>query len=119
MVRDAADPSGRSSTSLPDVNSRKQDRQAYDGALLDSDSDHSRGEPGAGMRGDHSEHDAGQEFGGQEGDRNADLEGLVAGLLAETASLRAQVAALCATAADRDRQLSDLAARVDRLENAP
>jgi septal ring factor EnvC (AmiA/AmiB activator) len=55
---------------------------------------------------------------GQDLDRHPDLKQQVAGLQAENASLRAQVAELCAAAADRDRQLSDLAARLDRLETA-
>jgi hypothetical protein len=119
MVRDAVDPSAITSPPPPDVSSRKQDRRPYDGPLLDDDSDRCRGERGAGIsRWDFSELCAGQEFAGQDVDRQDDLEQLVAGLQAENASLRAQVAELCATAADRDRQLSDLAARLDRLETA-
>jgi hypothetical protein len=116
-VRDVADPSAISS-SPPDVSSRKQDRRPYDGPLLDGDSDRCRGERDAGIsRCHYSELYAGQEFGGPDVDRYPDLEQLVAGLQAENASLQAQVAELGVAAADRDRQLSDLAARLDRLDH--
>jgi hypothetical protein len=118
MVRDTVDPSAISSPP-PDVSSRKQDRRPYDGPLLDDGSDRWRGERGAGIsRWDYSELYARQEFAGQGLDRHPDLKEQVARLQAENASLRARVADLCATAADRDRQLSDLAARLDRLETA-